>query len=250
MWLINVFHLKPFLLTIGGCLLLTLSYGQDVLIKRTGDEVQTKVLEITPTEIKYKRFDNLEGPTISILKADVFMIKYENGSRETFVDAGRPAPAPGQDTRPAPFDPVPDHLRLAGPRVGFTILSQRYADHLNREFNSGLNPFITQFGWQFETRMFTLDNGVTGLFEFVPLVGGLEQGKFLPSLSALIGVRGAKGLEFGVGPNVSLAGAGLVFAVGTNFQAQGVNFPVNVAVAPSRQGGRFSLLFGFNSRKR
>ena len=248
--------MKSFLLTLLGCLLLNLSYGQDVLVKRTGDEVPAKVLEITPTEIRYKRFDNLEGPVISILKSDVFMIKYENGTRETFLEATRPAPsvpgpAPvGSATRPAAYASVPDHLRLAGPRIGFTILSQRLTDHLRTEFNSNVNPFITQFGWQFETRIFTLNNGVTGLFEFVPLVGGLEQGKFLPSLSALIGIRGAKGLEFGVGPNVSLAGAGLVFAAGTNFHAQGVNFPVNVAVAPSAQGGRVSLLFGFNSPKR
>ncbi|WP_240773357.1 hypothetical protein [Pontibacter sp. SGAir0037] len=98
-------------------------------------------------------------------------------------------------------------------------------------------------------QIFTLENGVSGLFEFVPLIGGLEQGKFLPSLSALIGVRGARGFEFGLGPNVAISGAGLVLAVGTNFQSQGINFPVNFAVAPSSDGARFSLLLGFNSRR-
>ncbi|EJF08551.1 MULTISPECIES: hypothetical protein [Pontibacter] len=220
--------------------------AQDILIKRNGDELEVKVLEIDLEAVKYKRFDNLEGPIISIAKADVFMIKYENGTKVTM-----------NEMRPAVQQPVyaqrtgypQENLKLGGPRLGFTVLSQKYIDHISNDYDTNVNAFMTQFGWQFETRVFTLENGTSGLFEFVPLIGGLEQGKFLPSLSALVGIRSAKGLEFGLGPNVSLGGAGIVLAVGTNFQSQGVNFPVNFAVAPSKDGARFSLLFGFNSRK-
>ena len=223
--------------------------AQDVLLKRNGEEIQVKVQEITLNEVKYKRFDNLEGPVISIAKRDVFMIKYENGTKEVFNET---APAAATSTSSAGQrwrDYDQQSLKLAGPRIGFTVLSNKYRDEINEEFESDVNAFMTQFGWQFETRIFTLESGMSGLFEFVPLVGGLEQGKFLPSLSALVGLRGAKGFEFGVGPNISLGGAGLVLAAGTNFQSQGVNFPVNVAFAPSKDGGRFSVLFGFNSRK-
>ncbi|MFD2514015.1 hypothetical protein ACFSRY_09070 [Pontibacter locisalis] len=223
--------------------------AQDLLIKRNGEEVQVKVQEITLEEVKYKRFDNLEGPVISIAKSDVFMIKYENGTKELFKEAVKPAAVPQYTERQGGAAYEQASLKLSGPRIGFTILSQKYSDNIRDEFDTDVNAFMTQFGWQFETRVFTLENGVSGLFEFVPLIGGLEQGKFLPSLSALIGIRGAKGFEFGVGPNVSLAGAGVVLAVGTNFQSQGVNFPVNFAVAPSKDGARFSVLFGFNSRK-
>lgn len=218
--------------------------AQDLLIKRNGDELEVKVLEINLKEIKYKRFDNLEGPVISILKSDVFMIKYENGTKTTFTDT--PAPSPVVQT---PYYQVDQHLKLSGPRIGFTILSSRFRESVNEEFEENIGPFITQFGWQFETRLFTLENGTMGLFEFVPLIGGLEQGKFLPSLSALVGIRGGKGFEVGAGPNLSLSGAGLVFAVGTNFQSQNINFPVNVAFAPSKDGARFSVLFGFNTRR-
>ena len=41
-------------------------------------------MEISPSEIRYKRFDNLEGPTRVILRADVFAINYENGTRDVF----------------------------------------------------------------------------------------------------------------------------------------------------------------------
>ena len=222
--------------------------AQDVLLKRNGDEIQVKVQEITLNEIKYKRYDNLEGPVISIAKQDVFMIKYENGTKEVFHDAATAATSQPVGARQRWQEYDQQSLKLSGPRIGFTLLSQRYRDEIQQEYDSDVNPFMTQFGWQFETRIFTLENGMSGLFEFVPLIGGLEQSKFLPSLSALIGLRGARGLEFGVGPNVSLSGAGVVMAVGTNFQSQGVNFPVNFAFAPSKDGARFSLLFGFNSR--
>jgi len=57
-------------------------YAQDIITLRNGNEIKAKVTEITPSEIKYKRFENLEGPTVTVAKADVFAINYENGTRE------------------------------------------------------------------------------------------------------------------------------------------------------------------------
>ena len=62
------------------------SFGQDIITKKNGDEIKAKVSEIGPTEIKYKQFDDHEGPTIAIPKTDVFMIKYENGTKDVFTD--------------------------------------------------------------------------------------------------------------------------------------------------------------------
>jgi len=54
----------------------------DLIILKTGEEIKGKVIEITLTEIKYKKCDNLSGPTISVSKSEVFMIKYPNGSKD------------------------------------------------------------------------------------------------------------------------------------------------------------------------
>lgn len=54
----------------------------DVIILLSGEELSTKVLEITPELIKYKRCDFKEGPTISIFRKDVFLIKYANGQKD------------------------------------------------------------------------------------------------------------------------------------------------------------------------
>jgi uncharacterized protein (TIGR02145 family) len=61
-----------------------LGLSQDVIFKKTGDEIQAKVLEILPDIVKYKKISNMEGPTYSILIEDVFMIKYQNGTKDVF----------------------------------------------------------------------------------------------------------------------------------------------------------------------
>ena len=143
---------------------------------------------------------------------------------------------------------VEESIKLNGPRVGFTQISAgKTANNLKSKM--GVNPFITQFGWQFETQFFSLSSGTCGLIEVVPLIGGLEQGVILPSGNLLIGLRNHKGYEFGFGPNLSLAGPALVLAAGVTFHSEDVNFPVNIALVPSKDGMRLSLLVGFNARK-
>jgi hypothetical protein len=64
-----------------------ISYGaisQDNIIKIDGEEIAAKVIGVELKLITYKRFDNIDGPTYSISKADVFMIQYENGTKDVF----------------------------------------------------------------------------------------------------------------------------------------------------------------------
>ena len=66
--------------------------AQDIVVKRTGEEIETKVLEIGINEVKYKKFDNETGPTYTIPKSEVFMIKYSNGSKDVFTDVSKTTP--------------------------------------------------------------------------------------------------------------------------------------------------------------
>ena len=59
-------------------------YAQDTIVFKNGDKIKSKVLEVTTTEIKYKKFENIDGPTYSILKSDVSMINYQNGVKDIF----------------------------------------------------------------------------------------------------------------------------------------------------------------------
>lgn len=62
------------------------SYSQDVIIRNDKSELKAKVIEITEEALKYKRWEMLDGPLYTIAKKEVFMIVYENGTRETFPD--------------------------------------------------------------------------------------------------------------------------------------------------------------------
>jgi hypothetical protein len=61
-------------------------HGQDIIVQKNGEEIKAKVDQVLDTEIKYRKADNLSGPLYSVKKADVFMIKYENGTKDVFGD--------------------------------------------------------------------------------------------------------------------------------------------------------------------
>jgi hypothetical protein len=140
--------------------------------------------------------------------------------------------------------PYARSLSLAGPRFGFTLLNDEVIRKLKeRDINVGST--ISQFGWQLERQFYAKQGGPTVLNEWVMLVGGLDQGVAIPSLSWLVGLRTQQGAEFGIGPNVTPAGVGLVVSTGVTFRAGVLNIPMNFALATSKSGARVSLMTGF-----
>lgn len=57
--------------------------AQDIITKKDGTEIQAKVTEVGVQEVKYTRY-NTTTPVYSILRTDIFMIKFEDGSKELF----------------------------------------------------------------------------------------------------------------------------------------------------------------------
>jgi len=148
--------------------------------------------------------------------------------------------------QPPPFT---KRVNLSGPRFGLTALSTGVVDELARR-NIDVGPNISQFGWQFEKQFYTRESGVAAVNEWVVLLGGLDQGVALPSVSWLVGLRTREGAEFGIGPNITPAGVALAVAGGVTFRSGNLNVPMNVAVVPSKAGTRISVLTGFNMRRR
>ena len=162
--------------------------------------------------------------------------------------------------------------QLAGPRIGLTFLthgtSADFINHRESFYDVAKDEevftedqqiaFISQYGWQWETRF--ADGGeVTGIVEWVALVGGMEKGFFLPSASSLVGLRSEHGYEFAAGPNISISGIGMVITAGYNLTFGNLNVPVNLAFVPGKSGAwwdnndytgaRISLMIGFNINK-
>lgn len=82
-------------------------YAQDVLTKKNGDEIEVKVIEISTNEIEYKKWSNQDGPSYTLLKNEVFMIKYNNGEKEVFNENS--SSLQNQPTNNAPIKVVPSN---------------------------------------------------------------------------------------------------------------------------------------------
>ena len=59
-------------------------YSQDLITENSGNDINAKILEVTSTEVKYKKTNFLDGPTFTILKSDILMIRYANGTKDVF----------------------------------------------------------------------------------------------------------------------------------------------------------------------
>ena len=154
--------------------------------------------------------------------------------------------------------------KLSGPRVGITGITPGLTQDAMKDDYGIKTPAVMQYGWQFEKQF--MDGGeITGLVEWVLLLGGMEQGMVIPSLTSLVGLRHQNGFEAGLGPNFimkelrpsfNVKDIGFVFAAGYNFRSGNLNLPVNISWVPSHQsphetgktGHRVSLMFGFNMR--
>ena len=78
---------------------LSLSFGQDSIYFRNGDVFGVKVLEIDESFVRYKRHDNLDGPTFTVDKNKIKQIIYQNGTSDSF-ELNEPAKqANGQDIK-------------------------------------------------------------------------------------------------------------------------------------------------------
>lgn len=73
------------LLSILFLLLSGAAFGQDVITLKKGEQIKSKVTEVSDAEIKYKKFDFQEGPTYTLKKPEVLSIKYSNGEEEVFT---------------------------------------------------------------------------------------------------------------------------------------------------------------------
>lgn len=87
------------------------AFAQDIIICRNGDEIQSKVLKISKTDVEYKKWTNQDGPAYTIEKAEVFMIKYQNGDKDVFKETPTAQTAQTSqqtetDSEQAPNEPI------------------------------------------------------------------------------------------------------------------------------------------------
>lgn len=103
-------------------------------------------------------------------------------------------------------NPYQLRLRSDGPRMGFTVFTGETAARLKENRATGGFEAVQtmfQFGYQFE-KQYLNEGNFQALFEFIPMMTGLDQGLFIPSFTLMNGLRNNKnGWEFAFGPTFS-----------------------------------------------
>lgn len=107
----------------------SISHAQDRITTKDGTDIQAKILEVGSSEIKYKKFSNLEGPTYTISKEDILIITYANGENEVFKDTTPKQQTPQNSVNPkqawqqrpgmrqqTPWNPNPKKVREPKPK--------------------------------------------------------------------------------------------------------------------------------------
>lgn len=107
-------------------------------------------------------------------------------------------------------DPISTKLTnvsLNGPRMGAALVTGDFAAAIQAptdEGGYGGYPVLSQLGYQYEVQYLTAGN-FNALVEFLPIVSGLEQGLFIPSIVFMNGFRFGKGnWEIAFGPSVGI----------------------------------------------
>lgn len=120
-------------------------------------------------------------------------------------------------------NPQVDQLRLSGPRMGFTAYTGETAQILGKKKHEGgfdAYPVMFQFGYQFE-KQYLNEGKFQALFEFIPMITGIDQGLFLPSLTIMNGLRNnINGWEFAFGPTVYMTTEAKGYKIGNTWYNQ------------------------------
>ncbi len=77
---------KIFFLSVFISLLSIAANSQDKIYRNNGKVIEAKVVEIGASEVKYKEFNNPDGPVYVLETDKIKKIVYENGKVETFTD--------------------------------------------------------------------------------------------------------------------------------------------------------------------
>jgi len=119
---------RIFILVVATLLSVAGAWAQDIITLRNGDDIEALVQEIGTDDVKYKKFENPNGPNYTLKKSEIFLIRYANGSKDVFKDEA-PVPSTNQTNAQSRNNNQPD------PPVDYnTFLQLRKDDDKMAEF--------------------------------------------------------------------------------------------------------------------
>ena len=245
---------KIFLIFAIFCISAAGAFAQDVIILKNGNDIQAIVSEIGTDEVKYKRFDNPDGPTYTLKKEEIFMIMYPNGSRDVFADASTSAPVETNarlPQTPATTEPTSNPYKFrfyqsigSGHSYGLigTSLEIRF-NQFGLHGGVGMLPSRYEDGedwvswsaggkWYFWKNMYTSTMiGVIGEY-YEPAYRDRYGYQYYAYSDPIIGVTEMIGYNWSWGRNVRFGvNAGLGFAYGFDYDLFTIAYDVGVSIS-------------------
>ena len=59
--------------------------AQDIIIKKNSERIDAKILEVSDSEVSYKKTDYIDGPTFIVKTSEISSIIYSNGEVQAFI---------------------------------------------------------------------------------------------------------------------------------------------------------------------
>lgn len=167
------------------------NFGEKIIITLRMIDVKSETIERSEA-IEYLNVDNELQKMIEISVKRLFGIEPDQLLVSQLINYDMPVNSPKTT------------LRLNGPRMGATYSLGETGDRLvATESEGGFDMYRTTFQFGYQQEIQYLSSGdFQALIEFVGLIGGLENGRFVPSITMLNGFRfGKSGWEIGFGPS-------------------------------------------------
>jgi cytochrome c biogenesis factor len=130
---------KSFLFFAVFCIGMASTFAQDIITLKNGDDIRALVQEVGEVDVKYKKFDNPNGPNYTLRKSEISMIKYANGSKDVFADNATPRtsqPSVYQQQAPISFA---EFSRLRNNNYALEAFLKKNDAALYRQFDDGVS---------------------------------------------------------------------------------------------------------------
>jgi hypothetical protein len=109
-------------------------FSQDIIFFKDGSKDTVVVEEVTDIIVSYKKYSRPEGPVYKILKTEVILIEYSNGTILTIEEPKKTTPKPMRDV-PVDWSPNIITANIFGAFIGNAHLAY---ERLNYEGNFGI----------------------------------------------------------------------------------------------------------------
>ena len=120
--------------------------AQDIIVTKDSKRINAKVTEVNEDNVRYKNFDNLDGPVYTLPKSNIVTILYQNGQVETF-ETESPKSAAATQTTPATGQTAASNPNRTQTVNSGNILVDMKTNHLAiyRQYKKGMSLRTT--GW-------------------------------------------------------------------------------------------------------